>query len=200
MTPRSGAWIAAGVTLAVGLLIAIFVMLAMPRLFGLGGPDGGTVKIGGPFQLTDQSGRTVTDKDLKGKPTLVFFGFTHCPEICPTTLYEITQVLDVLKDDAADVNAMFVSVDPERDSQEMLKTYLSSFHPRITGLTGTPEEIASIARSYRVYYKKVPLEGGDYTMDHTAVVYLFDKDGEFVAPLNVRQEPEKAAQKVRELL
>jgi protein SCO1 len=153
--------------------------------------------IGGPFRLTDQNGRTVTDADFKGRPSLVFFGFTHCPEVCPTTLFDISEVLNRLGPDADKVNALFVTVDPERDTPEKLKDYLSSFNPRLTGLGGDPAALAAVAKSYRVYYKKVPQDGGGYTMDHTAIVYLMDKKGDFVAPFSLRRRPEDAAADLR---
>lgn len=156
--------------------------------------------VGGPFTLTDQDGRTVTDKDFKGRPLLVFFGYTHCPDICPTTLFDMSEVLNKLGPDASKVNAVFVSVDPARDTPAKLKDYLSSFNPHLRGLTGTPEQIAAIAKGYRVYFKKVPQENGEYVMDHTAIVYLMDKDGNFVAPFNVSRKPEDAAADLRKYL
>src|SRR5580693_3070207 len=107
--------------------------------------------IGGPFQLTDQAGQTVTEKSMQGHPSLVFFGFTHCPDVCPTTLFEISEVLKAMGKDADRVNAYYISVDPERDTQTAMKDYLSSFDPRLKGLTGSPEQIANVIKSYRVY-------------------------------------------------
>jgi protein SCO1/2 len=156
--------------------------------------------IGGPFTLVDQDGRTVSDQDLKGKPFLVFFGFTHCPDICPTTLFEVSEVLRSLGPDAGRVGALFVTVDPERDSAEKLKDYLSSFDPHLRGLTGDPAAIAAIEKTYRVYSRKVPLADGDYTMDHTALVYLMDKQGRFVAPFNLKRKPEESAADLRRYL
>jgi protein SCO1/2 len=152
--------------------------------------------IGGPFRLTDQNGRTVTSEDLKGHPSLVFFGFTNCPEVCPTTLFDISEVLNKLGPDGDKVNALFVTVDPERDTPEKLKDYLSSFNPRLIGLGGDPAALAAVAKAYRVYYKKVPQDGG-YTMDHTAIVYLMDKQGAFVAPFSLKRRPEDAAADLR---
>lgn len=153
--------------------------------------------IGGPFRLVDHNGQAVTDTDLKGKPFLVFFGFTHCPDICPTTLFEVSEILGKLGDDASRTNALFVTVDPERDTQDKLKDYLSSFHPRLRALTGAAAAVAGMEKTYRVYSKKVPLEGGGYTMDHTALVYLMDKEGHFVAPFNMKRKPEDAAAELR---
>jgi protein SCO1/2 len=156
--------------------------------------------IGGPFQLTDQVGQIVTDKSLQGRPTLIFFGFTHCPDVCPTSLFEISEVLKALGKDADRVNAYFVSVDPERDTTTALKDYLSSFDPHLEGLTGNPDQVAKVISEYRVYAKKVPLKDGDYTMDHTALVYLMDREGKFVAPFNLKRAPEEAAADLKRYL
>jgi protein SCO1/2 len=153
--------------------------------------------LGGPFRLVDQSGRTVTEADLKGRPHLIFFGFTHCPDVCPTKLFEVSEVLSRLGPEAGKVGAYFVTVDPERDTPEKLKDYLSSFNPRLTGLTGDPAAVAAMAKAYRVYVKKVPLDAGGYTFDHTAIVYLMNKKGEFVAPFNLNRRPEEAADDLR---
>jgi protein SCO1 len=153
--------------------------------------------IGGPFHLEDQSGTPVSDQDIKGRPYLVFFGYTHCPDVCPTTLFQISEVMKALGKDADRAGALFITVDPERDTQSALKDYLSNFDPHLRGLTGDPAAVAAALKAYRVYAKKVPLSGGDYTMDHTAVVYLMDKDGRFVAPFNLKQTPEAAAAQLR---
>lgn len=172
------------------LLVGLLIML-----WALGGLRTVTAPaaIGGPFQLTDQAGQTVTEKDLKGRPTLIFFGFTHCPDVCPTALFEISEVLKAMGEAADRVNAYFVSVDPERDTVAAMKDYLSSFDPRLKGLTGDPQAVAKMLSAYRVYSRKVPLKDGDYTMDHTALVYLMDRDGNFVAPFNLKRTPEEAA-------
>jgi protein SCO1/2 len=182
---------------AASLLLGLLIML-----WALGGVRGVTAPaaIGGPFQLTDQSGATVTEKSLQGRPTLIFFGFTHCPDVCPTALFEISEVLRAMGNDADRVNAYFVSVDPERDSQAAMKDYLSSFDPHLKGLTGDPEAIAKVLSAYRVYAKKVPLKDGDYTMDHTALTYLMDRDGRFVAPFNLNRTPDEAASDLKKYL
>ena len=153
--------------------------------------------VGGPFRLTDSNSRSISDHDLKGQPFLVFFGFTRCPDICPTTLFEVSEILRKLGPDADNLKALFVTVDPERDTAPVLKDYLSSFDPHVVGVTGEPAALAAMAKSYRVYFKKVPLDGGNYTMDHTAIVYLMDKSGRFVAPFNVKRKPEEAAADLR---
>ena len=156
--------------------------------------------VGGPFHLEDQNGQPVSDEDMKGRPFLVFFGFAHCPDVCPTTLFEMSEVMRHLGKDADRIGALFITVDPERDTPAALKDYLSSFDPHLRGLTGDPAAVNATIKAYRVYAKKVPLEGGDYTMDHTAVVYLMDKDGRFVAPFNLKRTPEAAAAELRRYL
>ena len=156
--------------------------------------------IGGPFRLTDQNGKSISDQDLKGKPFLVFFGFTHCPEVCPTALFDMSEIFAKLGPDAGKVNALFITVDPERDTPEKLKEYLSSFDPHLIGVGGDAEALAAVAKAYRVYYKKVPLKDGDYTMDHTAIVYLMDKTGNFVAPFSLKRRPEDSAADLRRYL
>ena len=179
------------------LLIGLLVML-----WAMGGVRGVTAPaaIGGPFQLTDQSGATVTEKNLQGKPSIIFFGFTHCPDVCPTALFEMSEILRAMGKDADRVNAYFISVDPERDNKDAMKDYLSSFDPHLQGLTGDPDAIAKVLSAYRVYSKKVPLKDGDYTMDHTALTYLMDRDGRFVAPFNLNRKPEEAAADLKKYL
>jgi protein SCO1/2 len=158
-----------------------------------------TAAIGGPFDLVDQDGRGVSDRDLKGHPFVVFFGFTNCPDVCPTTLFEMSEVLRALGPDADKVNALFVTVDPERDTPAQIKDYLSSFDPHLRGLTGDPAAIAAMTKAYRVYVKKVP-QGDSYTMDHTAIVYLMGKDGRFIAPFNLKRSAADAAADLRKYL
>jgi protein SCO1 len=153
--------------------------------------------IGGSFDLLDQNGKPFTDQNMKGRPYLVFFGYTHCPDICPTTLTELSQVMSKLGPDAGRVGALFITVDPERDTPAALKDYMSSFDPHLRGLTGTRPEIDAAIKEYRVYAKKVPLQDGDYTMDHTAIVYLMDKDGRFVAPFNMDRTADAEAADLR---
>lgn len=159
-----------------------------------------SIRIGGPFHLVDQDGRAVTERDLLGKPTAIFFGFTFCPEVCPTTLTEMTRWLDELGPDANRLNVVFVSVDPKRDTPAALKRYLSNFDPRIRGFTGSEADIAQAAKAYRIYYAKVPLEGGEYTMDHTSTVFLFDARGGFVAPISYGAPHERGLAALRRLL
>jgi protein SCO1/2 len=180
-------------SLVVGLLLMLWALGGMRNVVA-------PASIGGPFQLTDQSGQTVTEKNLVGRPTLIFFGFTHCPDVCPTELFQISELLRAMGKDADRVNAYFVSVDPERDTQAAMKDYLSSFDPHLKGLTGNADAVAKVTSDYRVYAKKVPLKDGDYTMDHTALIYLMDRDGKFVSPFNINRKPEEAAADLRRYL
>ena len=178
-----------------GLVLCFAVVLLVT---GRGtAPISAQAAVGGPFRLIDQNGATVTEEKLKGHPSLVFFGFTNCPEVCPTTLFDISEVLNKLGPDAGKVNALFITVDPERDTPEKLKDYLSSFNPHLTALGGDAAAVAAVAKAYRVYYKKIPQDGGTYTMDHTAIVYLMDKQGNFVAPFSLKRRPEDSAADLR---
>jgi len=160
----------------------------------------GASAIGGPFQLIDQDGKPISDDALKGRPSLVFFGYTHCPDVCPATLFDISEVLRALGPDADKTAALFVTVDPERDTPAAMKDYLSSFDPHLRGATGSDKAIESIEKEYRVYAKKVPADHGDYSMDHTALVYLMDKQGRFVAPFSLKRRPEESAAELRKYM
>lgn len=178
-----------------GLVIFLGVFFYATGQFGSGAP--GPSAIGGPFNLIDQNGKPVTDQDIKGKPHLVFFGYTHCPDVCPATLFEVSELLRVLGKDGDRAGALFITVDPERDTVPVLKDYLSSFDPRLRAATGDQKSIDAVEKTYRVYAKKVPSDNADYTMDHTALVYLMDKQGRFVAPFSLKRRPEDAAADLR---
>jgi protein SCO1/2 len=169
----------------IGLGVAAFLLLSQQQ----GAPS---FEIGGPFHLTSDNGREVTDANFKGEPFLVFFGYTHCPDTCPTVLFQISQILKATNDDKR-IKVLFITVDPERDTAAAMKNYLSSFDPGIVGLTGTRQEIDAVEKAYRVYAKKEPGHGSDYAMDHTAVVYLMDKQGHFVSAFNLDRTPQVAA-------
>ena len=162
-------------------------------------PPASRVDLGGPFALVDANGRPFTDRDLRGRPAALFFGFTTCPEVCPTTLARWTASLKALGPDADKVRLVFVSVDPERDTPAVLKRYLSDFDPRIVGLTGSPAAVASMLATYHVYARKVPLDGGGYTMDHTAAAYLFDRDGGFQGLSGYQETPQVQTAKLKAL-
>ena len=199
MNERTRRLLAIFATFTAGLVLCLGVIVFVSGR-GSGTSAVQAVSIGGPFNLIDQNGQPFTDKDLKGKSFLVFFGFTHCPDVCPTTLFEISEILRNLGPEADHTAALFISVDPERDTPAAMKDYLASFDPHIRGLTGDAAALDAVARAYRVYYKKVLLEGGDYTMDHTAIVYLMDKAGRFVAPVNMRRSVDLVAADLRKQL
>ena len=179
--------------LGVLLVTALFIFQPQQQ------QSAGRVPIGGPFRLTSHEGKPFTDADLKGKPFAVFFGFTHCPEVCPTTLYDLTQDLASLGADADKLRVAFITVDPAQDTPELMKTYLSSFDPRIVGLTGTEEEIAAAAKAYKIYYRKVPTDSG-YTMDHSATVFLMDSEGDFYGTSNFQEAQDVRRAKLRQLI
>ena len=157
-------------------------------------PTGETVTLGGPFSLTDQNGIVRTEKDFSGKYTLVFFGYTYCPDVCPTTLAVMAAALDKMGARADKLVPLFITVDPKRDTPEKIKAYLSSFGPRFVGLTGDTNDIASVAKEYRVYYKEHPAEnGGEYTVDHSGVIYLMDPKGDFLANYSLETSPDALA-------
>jgi protein SCO1/2 len=185
-------------SLAIGLTAVLWLGggLTGGGLVGKSAP----ASIGGPFQLTDQTGQTVTEKDLVGRPTIIFFGYTHCPDVCPTSLFEMSEVLRAMGKDADRINAYFVTVDPERDTQAAMKEYLSSFDPHLKGLTGDAAAVGKIVSGYRVFAKKSPLKDGGYSMDHTALIYLMDRDGHFVSPFNLSRSPEAAAADLKRYL
>jgi protein SCO1/2 len=195
MTARTSQIVLIFAAFLIGLVIFSGVFLYASGNFGGGSPA--TSAIGGPFKLVDQNGNPITDVDLKGKPHLVFFGYTHCPDVCPTTLFDVSEVLRTLGKDADGTGALFITVDPERDTPAVMKDYLSSFDPHLRGATGDRAAIDAAEKSYRVYAKKVPTQGGDYSMDHTALVYLMDKQGRFVAPFSLKRKPEEAAADLR---
>jgi protein SCO1 len=179
---------------AVALLtVFITVKLTQPPARTVSAPS----SVGGAFALIDQNGQTVTDQDMKGKPFLVFFGFTHCPDICPTTLYEISQVYQELGTEADKLGTAFITVDPERDTPDQLNLYMKSFDPRIKALTGDQAAIDQTVKAYKAYAKKVDDGHGGYTMDHTAVIYIMDKDGGFAAPLNLKRPASDVANELR---
>jgi len=156
--------------------------------------------IGGAFTMTEQDGRTVTEAAFKGEPLLVFFGYTHCPDVCPTSLFQISEIFKAMGSDKK-IQALFITIDPARDTPPVMKDYLSSFDPRIVGLTGDDAQTIAVERAFKVYAKKAPsAKGDDYTMDHTAVVYLLDKQGRFVNAFDLERPPQEAAKDLERYL
>ena len=154
--------------------------------------------IGGAFALQTADGRIVSQQDLVGHPSLVFFGYTHCPDICPTTLAQISDVLAKLPEQP--VKVYFITVDPERDSAKLMGEYVSSFDPRIVGLSGAPDAIEKVEKEYRVYARKAPRKDGDYAMDHSSAVYLMDRNGQFVSAFNLDRSAVESAKELRTFL
>jgi protein SCO1 len=177
-----------GLSLSVAFVALLAVgLLAARQYFGNGGSDApgasgeASDAIGGPFTLVDQDGRTVTDRDFRGRWLLVYFGFTYCPDVCPTSLARNGDAVTLFGEKGKRVLPVLITVDPARDTPEKLKGYVPSFHPQMVGLTGTPEQIAAVAREYRVYYAEAQQdEGGDYLVDHSSITYLVGPDGRFV--------------------
>ena len=161
-------------------------------------PRSGAPLIGGPFALQMADGKTLTDKDLLGHPYLVYFGYTHCPDVCPTTLAQISDVLRKLP--GKPVKVLFITVDPDRDSAKTMADYVSSFDPRVIGLSGTPAEIEKTEKAFRVYAKKAPMKDGDYSMDHSSVVYLMDRNGRFAEAFNLERSADESAKELASYL
>ena len=179
------------------LLLALVAFASMAALAWALHPSApATVAIGGPFQLVDQDGKPVSDRTFRGEPMVVFFGYTHCPDVCPTVLADLTQVFAKLGPKAP-VRGLFVTVDPERDTPKIMKDYVANFDPRIEGLTGLRPQVEAAMKAYRVYSKKEPEKNGEYAMDHSAIVYLMDKDGRFVSPLDL-DRPDVATQEIKD--
>jgi len=163
----------------------------------------GIASIGGPFTLTDHTGKNVTEQDFRGKFLLVMFGYTYCPDICPTTLSTMSDAMDLLGDEAGRVTPVFITIDPERDSVDQLKEYVTYFHPRLVALTGSAEQIKAVARVYRVYYAKAAEnkeDAEDYQMDHSSISYLMGPDGKFIAHFSYGTEAGAIAQRIKENL
>jgi len=158
------------------------------------------VAVGGPFRLASANGGLIDTKDLRGRPYGVFFGFTHCPEVCPTTLFEMSQTLGELGEEAKDFRLFMVTVDPERDTPAILKGYVGNFDPRFEALVPTPEELREVAKSFRAYYEKQPTSDGSYTMNHTAMVYLMDREGSFAGVIPYGDTAERRLATMRKLL
>jgi protein SCO1/2 len=162
---------------------------------------GGRVGIGGPFRLQDGDGKVVTDADFRGRWMLVYFGYTRCPDACPTALQDMANALDGLTPaERAKVAALFITVDPERDTPAVVQDYVRAFNAPITGLSGTPEQVAAAAKAYRVYYARHPRADGDYEMDHSSIIYVMDPRGEFVANFTHETAPDAIAAKLRTLV
>lgn len=196
-------WAALGGVAVLGFLILAiaggWLMMDGPLGPGRAATGIGSPQIGGPFALTDHRGREVTERDFHGKPMAVFFGFTHCPDVCPTALGDMTRFMEALGPGADRIHWLFVSVDAERDTPGVVAAYLEAFDPRIVGLGGTEAQLADAARAFRVHYRKVPLNGGGYTMDHSASIFLLDAAGRFAGTVDNKESDDVALAKLRML-
>lgn len=164
-------------------------------------PDSETmVAIGGPFLLTDQDGKTRSDADFRGKIMLVYFGYTDCPDVCPLTLQNMGAALAALGDKGQSIVPIFITVDPERDTVAKMKEYAARFSPRLVALTGTPDEVAAAAKAYRVYYAKHQEAGGGYSMDHTSLIYLMDRNGHYLTHFSPDVSPQDMAAGIAKFL
>ncbi|MEX0409296.1 SCO family protein [Aquibium sp. LZ166] len=185
-----------------GIIVGIVVLVAAPvgwLTFDWYRTTFGGEPFGEPFALVDHKGEPITEAAFRGNPSAVFFGFTHCPEVCPTTLYEMDGWLKQLGSEGEDIRAYFVSIDPERDTPEIMDSYVSNVSDRITGITGEPDKVAVMAKSFGIYSRKVPLDGGDYTMDHTASILLLGRDGDFFGTIAYGENPDTAIAKLKRL-
>jgi len=184
------------------LAVWIAVLVGAAGWIGWDAWQGKQPGIGGPFTLVDQNGKPFSSDSLKGKPTLIYFGYAFCPDVCPTSLLLMETAVESLGPDAAKkVNLVFITVDPERDTSKLIKGYVENFGPTYIGLTGTQEQIAQVARAYRVYYQKVPSkDGGPYLMDHSSIVYVLDRNGRFVTHFTHEAKAEAIAAAVQRLL
>jgi protein SCO1 len=178
---------------------AVALCIAYAVSFRGSSPGTAGAAIGGPFTLTDDTGAPVTEKTLAGKPYAMYFGYTFCPDVCPTTLFDLSRWIQKLGPDADKLNYVFVTVDPERDTPKLMHDYLSSFDKHIRGYTGTAAQIAQIAKEYRVYYKKVPTDDGGYTMDHSVIIYLMGPDDKFVTVIPYQEDDASALAKLKNL-
>ena len=177
----------------VAMAVGAVALLALAGGLLLRTPAGSNVSlVGGPFALQDGAGRTITSDSLRGRPFLVYFGYTHCPDVCPTELAHIADVLTKMGNKA--IPALFITVDPERDTPKVMQDYSSSFGPGIVGLSGGPQAVGAAMRAFRVFARKGPIQSdGGYAMDHSSIVYLMDKTGRFVEALKVERAPEDVA-------
>lgn len=184
--------IAAAVGLTAAVLVAVFLAWT-PK-------NARPAAIGGPFALVDDRGAPVTEASLLGKPSVIYFGYTFCPEVCPTTLSDLTRWMAELGPDADRLNYVFITVDPQRDNVKLMRDYVSSFDSRLRGFTGTPEQVAAAAKAFRVYYRKIPTSDGGYEMDHSAYIYLMGPDGKFVTLINYGEKDAFALKKLKNLV
>jgi len=187
------------------LRFALWAMVALGAVifatfYFQGGPKSGGIEFGAPFKLSSTKGGEIDSESLKGKPYGLFFGFTHCPEVCPTTLNDMSVAMKELGDQAKDFRLFFVTVDPDRDTPDVMKDYISNFDPRIEGLVPTDQELQKITKDFHIYYKKVATSDGGYTMDHTATLFLFSGDGKLKSTVSFDEDARARMAKLEKLL
>jgi protein SCO1/2 len=197
------------IALVLGIIVAIVVGVLLSELVidstesrNPGGSSPAAASVGGPFSLVTHEGKAVTEADFRGRYMLLYFGFTFCPDVCPTELGAMSAALNLLGEDGAKVTPVLITIDPERDTPEVLARYVKLFHPRLVGLTGTAEQIAAAAKGWHVYYRKVEDEtsSADYTMDHSSIVFLMGPDGEYLKLFRPMTTPEEMAATIRQYL
>jgi len=186
-------------TRAIATLVAVAVLGLVAFMLTSSPEKPRAALIGGAFALQDGDGKTISDRTLRGRPFLVYFGYTHCPDVCPTELARISDVLTQMGDKS--IPALFITVDPERDTPNIMRDYVSSFNPAIVGLSGSRQAIDAAEKTFRVFARKGPLQAdGDYSMDHSSIVYLMDKNGAFLEAFNVERAPKDAAKDLERFL
>jgi protein SCO1 len=187
----------AGLMLIAAAAIAAYALMSQPPSRGVGTPD-----VGGPFSMVDHTGQVVSEKTYLGKPMLMFFGFTYCPDVCPTELQVMAAALETLGEQGKDIQPVFVSVDPARDTPEVMKSYVENFGPRFIGLTGTMEQVAAMAKTYKVFFEKQEdaTAPDQYLMDHSSTIYLMGADGKFLKHFSYTTDAAKLADGLREAL
>jgi protein SCO1/2 len=188
------------IVIAIVALYFMMTVAAPTKPLAGQGASVGKADIGGEFTLIDQDGQPFGSEQLKGKPSLIYFGFTFCPDICPTSLQKLTSVMDTLDRYKIDVTPVFITIDPQRDTSASLKVYLAHFHKKFMGLTGSPEAIKKVADEFKVYYAIAPgsdPQQADYLLDHTSLVYLMDKNGEYLAHFHLESSPEEIVEYIR---
>jgi protein SCO1/2 len=196
-TARIAVWVAVFI-IAIGLGVLTFGITRPTDTVLAQGP------YGVPFTLVAQNGHPITEQAFRGKPAAVFFGYTHCPDVCPTTLFELNGWMQQVDPDGSKLNAYFVTIDPDRDTPQVMDQYVSNVSKRIIGISGPPDKVEDMAKGFRVYFKKVPVDekdpDGDYTMDHTASVFLLDSQGHFAGTIAYQEDPDTAVKKLQNLI
>ena len=185
-------YVASALVVALAIFIGVFLFAT--------GQFSSAKPVGGPFKLTDDNGQPVSDATFKGEPYLIYFGYTHCPDVCPTTLFELSEVMKALGKDADRTAVLFVTIDPQRDTAAVMKDYLSNFDRHLMGATGDPKTVRAVEKEFNVFAQKVPAKDGDYSMNHSSEIYLMDKQGHFVEAFDLKRKPKVSAAELRKYM